>query len=515
MKKSFNHAVKYIVGENDRGVYFNRSDIFTVLFLYEQRTVSQIQLRKFYELISGGPISRTTFSSKLTKWAKMKLLKKENISVRKKRGFTLDFVSISLKGAEILYRLKLISDCSTSFVTKRQYEHNIAITQFVLNLLKAESNNEHTGAIVGGNGDYLFPLSQIVKQNLHLPNLMYSDSKDVYFLYEDEEYREVFQPEFQPVSFLPDLPQLVYSFRPPKEFYPDSKGNPLIIPDWIITCNNSIINIEVDTGSENIPFLENKLKKYLDIAANPSKQYYVLFSIIDDSYHTTSTYKKRTTRVTNLKKAFGNIPRLSVLNNLNVYVCNMGSSALVVNNILQEIRETNSLSKSHLIKKITERLNINSSFPYSVEWISNKNEMQAKGVQHSKLLELTDDILVLRKKTSDEEKKSLDYLEIVCILTILKVGEVNTHFKLQQLSGLLAMQNQHRKLNPIKILGIYEADELEHGQQAIFTDLYHNSIAPENILLATSAELLNFTAAFYSLKERVKQEFGERSSKEC
>lgn len=77
IEKSFDHAVKYIVGENDRGVYFNRSDIFTVLFLYEQRTVSQIQLRKFYELISGEPISRTTFSSKLTKWAKMKLIKKK------------------------------------------------------------------------------------------------------------------------------------------------------------------------------------------------------------------------------------------------------------------------------------------------------------------------------------------------------------------------------------------------------------------------------------------------------
>ena len=193
----------------------------------------------------------------------------------------------------------------------------------------------------------------------------------------------------------------------------------------------------------------------------------------------------------------------------------MGGSALVINNILHEIREINSLNKSHLLKKIAERLNINSSFPYSVEWISNKNKIQVKGIQHSKLLELTDDILVLRKKAPDEEKKSLDYLEILCILTILKVGEVNTHFKLQQLSGLLAMQNQHRTLNPIKILGIYEADELEHGQQAIFTDLYHNSIAPENILLATSVELLNFTAAFYSLKERVKQEFGECSSKEC
>lgn len=191
---------------------------------------------------------------------KNEITKKGKYKREKKRGFTLDFVSISLKGAEILYRLKLLSDCSTSFVTKRQYEHNIAITQFVLNLLKAESNNEHAGAIVGGNGDYLFPLSQIVKQNLQLPHLMYSDSKDVYFLYEDEEYREVFQPELQPVSFLPDLPQLVYSFRPSKEFYPDSKGNPLLIPDWVITCNNSIINIEVDTGSENIPFLENKLK---------------------------------------------------------------------------------------------------------------------------------------------------------------------------------------------------------------------------------------------------------------
>lgn len=76
----------------------------------------------------------------------------------------------------------------------------------------------------------------------------------------------------------------------------------------------------------------------------------------------------------------------------------MGGSALVINNILQEIREINSLNKSHLLKKIAERLNINSSFPYSVEWISNKNKIQVKGIQHSKLLELTDDILVLRKK---------------------------------------------------------------------------------------------------------------------
>lgn len=59
---------------------------------------------------------------------------------------------------------------------------------------------------------------------------------------------------------------------------------------------------------------------------------------------------KRTTRVTNLKKAFSNIPRLSVVNNLNVYVSNMGGSALVINNILHEIREINSLNKSHLFK---------------------------------------------------------------------------------------------------------------------------------------------------------------------
>ncbi|MGG2134612.1 hypothetical protein AB1284_25390 [Bacillus sp. S2(2024)] len=515
MKKSFNHVVKYIVGENDRGAYFNRSDIFTVLFLYEQRTVSQIQLRKFYELVNGEPISRTTFTSKLSKWAKMRLIKKENISVRKKRGFTLDFVSITAKGTELLYRLKLISDSSTSFVSKRQYEHNTAITQFVLNLLELESINEHTGAVVGGNSDYLFPLNPIVKQNLQLSNIIYSDSKDVYFLYEDEEYREMIQPELRPVSFQQDLPQLVYSFRPSKDIYPDSQGNPIIIPDWVITCNKSIINIEVDTGTENIPFLESKLRKYLDIAAsNPSKSYFVLFSVIDDSYHTISSYKKRTTRVTNLKKAFGNIPRLKVVANLNVCVCNMGSSALVINNILQQIRKVDKQDTQHLFKKITDRLEINSSFPYSAKWINNKQLMKSKGIQHAKLLELTDSIMVLQKKSVDERKTSSDFLEIICILTILKVGEVNTHLRLHELSGLLAVQNQHRKLNPIKILGVYEADELEHGQQAINNDLFHNSITQENVLLATSAELLNFTATFYSLKERVKQEFGEYSSKE-
>ncbi len=211
MKKSFNHVVKYIVGENDRGVYFNRSDIFTLLFLYEQKTVSQIQLRNFYDLVNEEPIRRTTFVSKLSKWEKMRLIKKENMSVRKKRGFILDFVSIAGKGAELLYRLNVVSERNIAFISKRQYEHNIAITQFVLNMLENESKNEHTGAVVGGNGDYLFPLNKIVQENLQLPNIIYSDSATdgVYYLYEDEEYREFIQPKLHPISFQQDLPHLV------------------------------------------------------------------------------------------------------------------------------------------------------------------------------------------------------------------------------------------------------------------------------------------------------------------
>ena len=76
------------------------------------------------------------------------------------------------------------------------------------------------------------------------------------------------------------------------------------------------------------------------------------------------------------------------------------------------------------------------------------------------------------------------------------------------------MQNQHRTLNPIKILGIYEADELEHGQQAILliciTIPSHQRIYYWLLLLnCLISPLLLF------VKERVKQEFGECSSKEC
>lgn len=516
MKKSFNHVIKYIVGENDQGVYFNRSDIFTLLFLYEQKTVSQIQLRNFYDLVNVEPIKRTTFVSKLSKWEKMRLIKKENMSVRKKRGFILDFVSIAGKGAELLYRLKLVSESNIAFISKRQYEHNIAITQFVLNMLESESKNEYTGAVVGGNGDYLFPLNKKVQENLQFPNIIYSDSATdgVYYLYEDEEYREVMQPELHPISFQQDLPHLVYSSRPPKNMYPDEHGNPIIIPDWFMKCNNSFINIEVDTGTENIPFLINKLKKYLEVAHDdPAKRYVVLFSVIDDSYHTISSYKKRSVRVTNLKKAFGSIPRLQVVDNIDIYVCNMGSSALVVQHILQQIRENK--NSNHLIEEIVNHLHINSSFQYSAELITCKNAMKSKGLSHTKLLESTDNLLILKKVKEEYENISVSFLEILFVIHILKIGEVNSHQRLLELSGLLAMQNEHRKLNPIHILGIYEADEIEQGQQTIKNDVFHNSIRSENILLASSAEMLNSIAAFYTVKERVKQEFGECSSKEC
>ncbi len=296
--------------------------------------------------------------------------------------------------------------------------------------------------------------------------------------------------------------------------YPDEQGNPIIIPDWFIKCNNCFINIKVDTGTENIPFLINKLKKYLELAnSDPTRRYVVLFSVIDDSYHTISSYKKRSVRVINLKKAFGSIPRLQVVDNLDVYVCNMGNSALVMKHILQQIRENK--NSNHLIEEIANHLHINSSFHYSAELITGKNAMKSKGLHHTKLLGSTDNLLILKKIKEEYENISVSFLENLFIIHILKIGEVNSHQRLLELSGLLAMQNEHRKLNPIHIVGIYEADEIEQGQQAIKNDVFHNSIRSENILLATSAELLNSIAAFYTLKERVKQEFGECSSKEC
>lgn len=69
--------LKYINGKNHSGIYLTISDIYTLLFLYEQRLLTVKQLYTFNSYFHNEPMNYNAFRNRLNKMSNLKLLKKK------------------------------------------------------------------------------------------------------------------------------------------------------------------------------------------------------------------------------------------------------------------------------------------------------------------------------------------------------------------------------------------------------------------------------------------------------
>ncbi|MBU8908066.1 replication-relaxation family protein [Desertibacillus haloalkaliphilus] len=160
----------------------------------------------------------------------------------------------------------------------------------------------------------------------------------------------------------------VESLSPHKYVYWDNK-NPssrLIVPDWIFKKENRFVNVEVDSGSEDIKELELKVLAYIKLLdQRPNENHTVLIALMDDSIPTRSYRMNRNKRISNIRDSLNKLDKLR-RSHLEVYVVQLERAHRLVDQLLYD-SDSIKYDKSYLkneIKKIVEAVSQNDHFHF-------------------------------------------------------------------------------------------------------------------------------------------------------
>ncbi|KZE68032.1 hypothetical protein AWM68_17840 [Fictibacillus phosphorivorans] len=157
---------------------------------------------------------------------------------------------------------------------------------------------------------------------------------------------------------------------------PEKKQLAFFKPDWILKTKNGFLNIEVDTGKQNLGVINAKINNYLDyFEHNPGGVHDVMFVVVDndDTYfeYTGEYGKKRKVRPVNIKELI--INRIAhKVPNINFYVTTMLPAPTLIVNLLKGYYPIS--NRSEHVKSVAAALDRNPSFNYEVELLENVND---------------------------------------------------------------------------------------------------------------------------------------------
>ncbi|MDK8640741.1 replication-relaxation family protein [Niallia taxi] len=149
-----------------------------------------------------------------------------------------------------------------------------------------------------------------------------------------------------------------------------NKEETIIIPDWKIeTAEGRILNIEFDTGSQNLTRIHAKVDNYMELAkVRPAENHFVLFVVADNrsEIYTTEYASTRETRVLNIKELI--INKLAHrLENLHFYVCSAYRASSIASNILKGIYPIKQSHKESEIELAILSVQLNDDIDYTME----------------------------------------------------------------------------------------------------------------------------------------------------
>ena len=109
--------------KNHSGIYLTISDIYTLLFLYEQRLLTVKQLYTFNSYFHNEPMNYNAFRNRLNKMSNLKLLKRK-LLFKKRYGYEMNMFTIGDKGLFILEQAGFIKMLRKTFILA---ENNMSI----------------------------------------------------------------------------------------------------------------------------------------------------------------------------------------------------------------------------------------------------------------------------------------------------------------------------------------------------------------------------------------------------
>jgi Replication-relaxation len=163
-----------------------------------------------------------------------------------------------------------------------------------------------------------------------------------------------------------DVPYIVPSIEP---------NYPFVVPDWILkNKEHEYLNIELDTGNENLAAIEAKIEKYVKYASHrPSEIHHVMIVIMDNQDEFFKYQKDfgldRQGRIANVKRVVIRA-NAQVHSNLKFFVSPMSRAHHMAFNILTGQSQITEEERSNEINAIQLLLTMNNKFKYEIEHLN-------------------------------------------------------------------------------------------------------------------------------------------------
>ncbi|RVT59529.1 hypothetical protein EM808_19750 [Niallia taxi] len=222
-----------------------------------------------------------------------------------------------------------------------------------------------------------------------------------------------------------------------------NKEETIIIPDWKIeTSEGRILNIEFDTGSQNLNRIHEKVDNYMELAkARPAENHFVLFVVADNrsEIYTTEYASTRETRVLNIKELI--INKLAHrLENLHFYVCSAYRGSSIASNILKGVYPITRSHKESELELAVLSVQLNDDIDYTMEpreasaYYSNDVSEELYADSHFSVIDHV-------------SNKKMDI-----IFKLAEEGSVDTLDKISYLETLISSKRIKREVDKLNVL---------------------------------------------------------------
>lgn len=262
------------------------TDLQLLVFLEQQRMLTVQQLYQVSTILFKQEIQDYSFKNRLRKWEEYKLIRSDFYS-NGFEGERFKYVYIGSKGIDLLIEQKMLDPSYNKqkiykFNQKKNVIHYLATQQAALNILFS-LNRKMMTSLDGKVKKY----GMIYNENLfsHSPATFpyeewIPDTRNLHHQNQGAYHSKIAK----------------YMSQSNSSSQQSGKIMTIVKPDWIIRLKPDkerelLINIELDTGTEPIDTLVEKVFKYALLAENnPSVQHFMCIIIADDSFSSRSRF---------------------------------------------------------------------------------------------------------------------------------------------------------------------------------------------------------------------------------
>ncbi|MEK4671071.1 replication-relaxation family protein [Niallia sp. FSL R7-0271] len=376
------HKVWYSIKHTKKGAWINSKDLELLQLIYTNRILTLKQIKRYGRYILNVPES--TIKSKLKRWFSNDIVSLEYLSTLGKP--VVSCYKIGKYGFQILQNEGVINDEELLEVTVKnikQPSHYFGIQDVVIDTLIEMKDKRST--ITSTHPNYK----------------TYSSSENML------------------------------------------NKETIIIPDWkIATTDKKILNIEFDTGYQNLSKIKEKVDSYMELATTrPEEHHFILFVVADNKSETYTTEypANREIRIVNIKQLIGNKVGNKV-KNLDFYVCSAYRAPSIASNILKGIYPITQSQKESELELAMLSVQLNDDVDYTISPIE---------ASEFYLSDVPDELY------GDSHHAMVDHLnnkKLDVIFNIVEEGSVNAFDRLSYLETLISSKRMKREVEQVYAL---------------------------------------------------------------